>query len=174
MNTFFAANLLEHPLVVLLIIIAGALINWLAQRSQQQNEQREAQDDSSPSPPLREPGYERSPTTMWEDAEAAWQAETGAGQSPEPPTQTRVPPAVPRVHIRQQPAVDGYRKLPQPPDLRLKRLNEPGRRPAQTDGFERRRRPRSGERAFQWRDRKSVRQAFVASLVFGLPKGLEQ
>jgi hypothetical protein len=57
---------------------------------------------------------------------------------------------------------------------RFEQLNEAGRHPAMVVGHGRGRRSRAGSQAAgPWRSPRRARQAFVASLVFGPPKGLE-
>jgi hypothetical protein len=55
---------------------------------------------------------------------------------------------------------------------RFAQLNEQGRHPANVV-HARGRQSRAGTRLAAWRDPRNARQAFVASLVFGPPKGME-
>ena len=64
MNSFAAANLLENPLVLVLILLFGALSSWLMKRRQRNEEANQSEGEEllpssgSPSRPARQPDLE--------------------------------------------------------------------------------------------------------------------
>jgi len=215
MNTLFAASLFDNPWVLVVIVLVGALSQWLMKR--RQANQAENQPDGGE--PLSSPGQpqERSPREM--DLQEALRQLLGG----EPPPRAPQPPPIPPVMREAQPAnvwsdeeqfqpeqawrdetEETYEAArppaiqPAPPSRshsalarasatrieagkqneeavrRFEQLNEQGRHPATAVGIGRKRRSREGTRAIGLlRDHRTVRQAFVASLVFGPPKAFE-
>jgi hypothetical protein len=126
------------------------------------------------SPPLRPETGARSPAPLWKEAEAAAQTmPPSEGAEPPPREPRRTPP--PQVKPpRVAKASWTNRPLHQDGATRAQRLNKQAQGPpAQNIDPQHRRQRRTGEPATLWRDRESARRAFVASLVFGAPKGLE-
>jgi hypothetical protein len=194
MNSFFAAGLFDSQWVVVVIIVAGALINWLSKRREAQADKLSEGEEPPPSP--GKPAGEFN----LEDALRRLMGE-------EPPAQSPAPPPIPPAPRHEPPPVAAWheegsfqRGAPTAPPMRLppiaaaragvtavtvgeqqrqaarrfEQLNEQGRHPATVVGHGRRYRSRAGRRiASVWRDPRSARRAFVASLVFAPPKGLE-
>jgi len=181
LNLMFAAGLFDSPWVVAAIVIIGAFINWLSQwrqQKRQQEEERRARAGESESPP--KPSF---------DVEEALRRLLGEEESPKP---TPAPPPLP--HAEAPPVWQGRRVPPMlvsPPVIvaqRGEREFEPAKVQQQTIAQmvqvaeqvrqhqvarERVGRTRGSQWSGLWRDRSSVRRAFVGSLVFGPPKGLE-
>jgi hypothetical protein len=202
MNLIFAAGLFDSPLVVAVIIIVGALINWLSQRRQQK--QQDHQPEEKASPPVTKPQGEFNleetlRRLLGEEIPPASPApppipRTPHGQHPPPPPVWRGGPASPPMRTRVEDSTAASKPILLAPPiaiarpvavsvevgqsseqsaLRFEQLNEQGRHPATVIDHRHNRRLRTGVRSALWRDRQSVRRAFVASLVFGPPKGLE-
>ena len=215
MNTLFAASLFDSPWVILVIVLGGALSQWLMKRRQRNEaENRPDGDESLPSPGKPQ---ERSPREL--DLQEALRALLGG----EPPPRAPQPPPIPPVMRDAQAAEDwsdeeqfqpeqtwrdeaqeAY-EAARPPAIqtappsrahlalaranatrieaserqekaarRFEQLNEQGRHPAIVVNTGRGRRSREGTRAVALvRDARTVRQAFVASLVFDSPKAFE-
>lgn len=212
MNTLFAASLFDNPWVLVVIVLVGALSQWLMKR--RQANQAENQPDGGE--PLPSPGkpHERSPREL--DLQEALRQLLGG----EPPPRAPQPPPIPPVMRDALPAEgwsDEERFQPEqawmdepqdtyeadrPPAIqtappsrphsalarasvtalqtserheqavrRFEQLNEQGRHPATVVNTGRGGCSRAGTRAVALvRDSRTVRQAFVASLVFGQPK----
>lgn len=116
----------------------------------------------------------------WQDAEdfqpePAWREEVQERRAEARETTVQLPPL-----IRSTPVVPARADVPiRSPGVeqaraahRLATLTEAGARPA-TVVHGGARRLRAGARAAYWRNPRNAREAFVASLVFGPPKGLE-
>ncbi len=214
MNTLFAVSLFDSPLVILVIVLVGALSQWLMKR--RLKDQEASRGDGGESPPTHE-AQEQSPGQL--DLQEALRALLGGEPSPRAPQ----PPPIPRVMRDAQPAEGwtdeeqtqreqtwmneppGIPEAVRPPPIqtapplrphpalarasataiktsqqteeavrRFEQLNEQGRHPATVVNSERRERSRSVTQAVALvRDSRTVRQAFVASLVFGPPKAFE-
>lgn len=188
MMPLLAASLFDNPLVVVAIVIGGMIVNWLAQRRKAQ------QDAAEQSPADDEPKAANKPA---EEADLNEMLRRLLGGEPTPTSS--MPPVLPRAVAATQPPprlespwVDdseetppvmvaarkgvGSFAVPQTPEQaaeRFEQLNEQGRHPAKALDL-RRVRPGTGTRSARWRDRQKVREAFVASLVFAPPKGLEE
>ena len=218
MNTLIAASLFDNPWVLAVIVLVGALSQWLMKR--RQGNQAENQPDSDE--PLPSPGKPQEQSQRQLDLQEALRQLLGGEPTPRAPQ----PPPIPPVLRDAQPAEvwsDEPRKLsgqpeqtwmdePQetyegarPPTIqtappsrphpalarasatafksgeqkeeavrRFEQLNEQGRHPATVVDTGRGRRSRAGAQAVALvRDPGTVRQAFVASLVFGPPKAFE-
>ena len=206
MNLIFATGLFDSPWVVAVIIIVGAIINWLSQRRQakQQPGQRPEGDvppssnkpqaefnveemlrrllgeevpPPSPVPPPvpRTTQGERSlPPPIRQGAQEARTIRSGVKDSTQASKQTApVRQPSPMVVARSAGASFAVPQSPEQAMARFEQLNEQGRHPARALDLRPRHRSGAGARAALWRDRASMRRAFVASLVFGPPKGLE-
>lgn len=182
MNPFLAAGIFDQPWLVAVLVVAGAIINWLTQRRQAKQE-REAEargDDEAPAPPEK-PGQ----VPDIEEALRRLLGEETARPKPAPPPlppTTRPLPSLP-------PARTGGGKPPglvsspvavvlpvvtgavqEQAALRLAQVDQQVQRPIVS--LPRQRRSSGGWNSL-WRNRPNARRAFVASLVFGTPKGLE-
>lgn len=214
MNTFVAASLFDSPWVILVIVLGGALSQWLMKR-RQRNQADKRQDGDEPVPTVGA----HEPSQRQLDLQEALRQLLGG----EPPPRAPQPPPIPPVMRDAQPAEgwsDEEQFQPEPawmdeaqetyeaarppaiqtaapsrphPALarasataiktseqneeavrRFEQLNEQGRHPATVVNAGRGRRSRAGARAVALvRDARTVRQAFVASLVFGPPKAFE-
>jgi hypothetical protein len=192
MNGLLAVGLFDNPWVVVSIVIAGWLVNWLSKRRQ------EKQTDHRPE------GEDPSPSSGKPPGEFNWEEVIRRLMGEEPPAPA--PPRVPRAGRGEAPSAPDWQEeepfqparrpvSPVPPPLiavptanvtatavsgdeeaarRFEHFNEQGRHPATVIGHGRGYRSGVGKRAAsRWRDPRSARRAFVASLVFGTPKGLE-
>lgn len=186
MNQILAAGLFDQPWIVAVVIILGAVINWLSQRRQEKQQQREERQsqETAPVPPPK-------PQGEFEMEEALRRL---LGE--DPPRPNPAPPPIPRTVVAPPapPARPGRVTTPiiLPPPVAVALVDDELRkvsdvegqaalRFAQTDEQVQHHLVRSGPGARVrgskwsglWRDRASVRRAFVGSLVFGPPKGLE-
>jgi len=195
-NSVIAAGLFDSPWVVVVIVIVGAIMNWLSKRREQQAEDSAEGEQPSQSPPAGKPAREFN----LEDAVRRLMGE-------EPPAQSPLPPPIPPAARGESPPIAAWHeegsfqrgkqtapplRLPPIPAARavvteatigeqqqqaarrFEHLNEQGRHPATVIDQRREQRSRAGKRvASLWRDPRSARRAFVASLVFAPPKGLE-
>lgn len=214
MNTLFAASLFDSPWVLLVIVLGGALSQWLMKRRQgNQTDKRadggeplpvpKAQEHSqrpldlqealrqllggeppprAPQPPPIPPVMrDAQPAEVWSDEEQfqpepAWMdepQETYEAAHP-PAIQTAAPsrphPALARADAARLEAGERHEKAVR----RFEQLNEQGRHPATVVNTGRGRRSSTGARAVALvRDPRTVRQAFVASLIFDPPKAFE-
>jgi len=201
MYPILAAGLFDNPWIVAVIIVGGALINWLSQRRQAKQQGEPPPEGAAPTSPKK-----ASEEFNMEEALRRLLGEQVVPPSPAPPpiprasqeqrpaspAVRRVVPTAPPVRTRLEDSREGYMSVLSPPPIavarpvalsaqggtdsdraamRFEQLNEQGRHPAVAHGL--RRHSRSGAWGSLWRDRRSVRRAFVASLVFGPPKGLE-
>ena len=194
MNVLFAASLFDNPWVVAVLIVGSALASWLSKRRQQKQAGRPSEGDEPSLSPAKPPGEfnleetlrrlmgeessprvpgppplprtlesDRTPTPEWSYEEPFQPAE------PAPPT-VRQPSALARVSV----TVRENSQLEEQAALRFEQLNERGRHPAVVVNHAGQHLSRSGPRvATRWRDSRSVRQAFVASIVLAPPKSLE-
>jgi hypothetical protein len=191
MNLFFAAGIFENPWVIAVILIGSALANWLAQRSQHKKEELEKQGRSdTPDAPGKPSG----------DFDMEETLRRLLGEKPGPPA---APPSIPRAMpppIKSPGTEDDetYVQLPpvlaHPPIVPVSpaakaiapaRLMEAAARQYEAQGAPAGRTavvvgrgPARHSRAqtrpgWNWSSPGSARQAFVASLVFSPPKGLE-
>ena len=195
MNPLFASGLFDSPWLVAIIVIVGAISNWLTKRRQEkQAEQPHKGDEPAPAaskppgglnleealrrlmgeePPEPAPAPPRIPRAAQDEMPPipAWQEEEPlqpAGQTVPP---LRPPPiAVAQAGIAATAASEQQEQAA----LRFEQLNEQGRHPATVVGHGRGNRSRAGKRAAsRWRDPRSARQAFVGAMVFAPPKSLE-
>lgn len=192
MNSLFAAGLFDSPWLLAVLIIVGALASWLSKRRQEKGADARREGDE-PSPGSGEPPGELSleealrrlmgeeppvpppiprggrgglpPAPDWQEEEPFQPARRTVPPLP--------PPLIPVAQAGISPAVAGEQQ--EESVRRLEQLNAQGRHPATVVGHGRGYRSgvRSRRAASRWRDPRSARRAFVASLVFGTPKGLE-
>lgn len=183
MTPLLAANPLDNPLVLAAIVIGGMIVNWLAQR-------RKAQQENQPAPERHELPTPSQPPDKFnlEETLRELMGEEAAPRQPAPPPivqpaersqpqpeSAQFPSETPPTVAPKRAGVASF-AIPQTPEeaaLRFEQLSEQGRNPAKAQDLRRCHRPGSSARAALWSNREKVRQAFVASLVFGPPKGLE-
>jgi hypothetical protein len=177
----FIAGLFDSPWVVIAILVASGIANWLAQRRAQKAEENSTTDSETPQ--AATPGWQEKLRELLEEAQTQSQPRPTppAGGPPPllrrttPPEVVIVPPVIPpgetytATALRPPPVAIA---APRDTDYRdLKGLSSKAARPvlapAQVEI-----RPRSHLQEVL-RHPDTARQAFVASLVFGPPKGLE-
>lgn len=203
MDAIFAAGLFDSPWVVLAILVGSAVANWLAKRRQekqagQPDRQPEGAEPmpparpssgefdleetlrrlmgeesrpASPTPPVipRTPRPELPPTRGWPDEvmlpqEALRRPASATIPAPRPPV------ILPQVIITPREPVSEVDLA----EERFEQLAEQVKQPATVVTHKLRATARRGRRgAALWRDARSARRAFVASLVFAPPKSLE-
>jgi hypothetical protein len=186
----FAAGLFDGPWLIIAIAIISALANWLSKRRQQKEADRE-------SPPATAPATEEKKATDWEKAlrQLLGEEETPPQPSAPPPIPpVRRPPPPPLIQTGEEesePVVITLPPLRTPPIVSRPpvvvapvmresipvgpRVSTPTPvQPAMTvSDFTRTRRARGRRVNVPWRNPRYAREASVASLVFGPPKGLE-
>ena len=193
MNPLFASGLFDSPWMVAIIIIVGAISNWVTKRRQEKQAEQPPEGD--------EPAPTASKPTGGLNLEETLRRLMGE----EPPAPAPAPPRIPRAAQVELPPVsvaqarsierefDHYPLRPPPVVVaqasnttiaaseqqvqaarRFEQLNEQGRHPATVLGRGRENRSHAGKRAAsRWCDPRSARQAFVGSIVFAPPKSLE-
>jgi len=202
MNSFVAANILESPLVLLAILLLSSLYSWLMKKRQSnQEESRPAGDERRPSPgaqgrPEHAPNVQeilrrllggepppQLPPPLPFAVDGGEPPHVGRDEQQFDPQRTWMAGTQEAHEKARQPAHEAAERARQHAALahserrdkaarRFAQLNEQGRHPATVVSTARGR--RSGTRpASHWRDSRSVRRAFVASLIFAPPKGLE-
>jgi len=209
MNIFFASGLFDSPWVIAVIIVGGAVINWLTQRRQRKEEQKQQEPPQAGGPSPGAPPKAEREFDMEETLRRL------LGEEIVPPRPAEPPPVAPVAPPRPAPA--SPRPTIAPPPIRPRILEAPpasalvppmptARPPAsilpktasveaawqlETMALEREsqpepvlqttviaapmplRRSRGMRPGWNWRRRRSARQAFVASVVFSPPKGFE-
>jgi hypothetical protein len=202
MNSILAAGLFDNPWIVAVIILGGALVNWLSQRRQAKQQEHQPEEDAAPSPKKAQGEFDMEATLRRLLGEQSSPPAPAPPPIPRPPQGQRPPPppvwsggpTTPPVRTWMEDSNEASKPVRLPPAiavarpvatslefdtsseqaaLRFEQLNEQGRHPATVIDHGHTRRTRTGAKSALWRDRKSVRRAFVASLVFGPPKGLE-
>lgn len=214
MNTLIAASLFDSPWVLVVIVLVGALSQWLMKRRQRnQAENRPDGDEPLPSPreqkqsqrqldlqealrqllggesPPRAPQpppippamRDAQPAEVWSDEEQfqpeqAWMDEAQETyEAARPPTIQTAPPSRPHPALARASATAiKTSEHNEEAVRRFEQLIEQGRHPATVMNTGRGRRSRTGARVVALvRDPRTVRQAFVASLVFDPPKAFE-
>jgi hypothetical protein len=195
MNTSFAAGLIDNQWIVAVIVIVGALANWLSKRRQEKQAGHPPEDNEPLPASARPPGEfnleEALRRLMGEEPSAPVSATPpipGApqGELPTVPDwqeeesyqtarQTTPPLRPPHIAVAQASiAANTASEQQEEAARRFEQLNEQGRHPAKVVGHGSGNRSRAGKRAASpWRNTRSARQAFVASMVFAPPKSLE-
>ncbi len=201
MNALFAAGLFDSPWVIAAIVIGGAIANWLAKRRQEKQARNHPTGESPPPAASTPPGEFNLEETlrrlMGEEPPAPTPAPppliTRSTRRDLPPVQTATEikplppewmqqPARPASPVLRPPiAVATVSMLAREARLadaqavqRFEQLNEQGRHPAKVVTHTRQRAGSSSTRGMsRWRDVRSVRRAFVTSLVFAPPKSFE-
>jgi len=186
MNLIFVAGIFDQPWIVAVILIVGAFVNWLTQQrqaKQRQDTERRANEAAPETPQKPESAF---------DVEEALRRLLGE-EPPTPPPMPPSPPIIPKLPspppvwrgnlghpiLTATPAAVAV--PPERSTLLSDATGQAALRLAQADAqlehpkveVLRRRSAPSGAWTSLWRDRPSARRAFVASLVFGPPKGLE-
>ncbi|MFO1513006.1 MAG: hypothetical protein U1F83_08870 [Verrucomicrobiota bacterium] len=185
MNPILAAGLSDQPWIVAAVIIVGAVINWLSQRrqeKQQRPKERQSQ-EPAPVPPKNQGEF---------DMEEALRRLLGE----DTPRPNPAPPPIPRTGAAPPPPPARPRRVTTPivlpPPVAVALVDDELRKVSDVEGQAALRfaqtdeqiqhhlvrtgpgsRVRGSKWPGLWRDRASVRRAFVGSLVFGPPKGLE-
>jgi len=190
MNPLLAFGLFDSPWVVAAIVLGSMVANWLSKRRQEKEAERQSRENRPPSTSPGKPAQDF-------DLEETLRRLMGEEPPPKPPA----PPPVPRPVRRELPPEPTWvREMPtrpprptpspiRPPALpvaqplatdismgeaeqdaaiRIAQLSEQARRAVAATT--RKHSPRSPT---HWRNPRTVREAFVASLVFAPPKGLE-
>ena len=214
MNTLVAASLFDSPWVLVVIVLVGALSNWLMKRrlgnkaahrpdgdeplpapKAQEHSQRqldlqdalrqllggEPPPQAPPPPPLPPVMRDAQPSEVWSDEEQFQPEQTWVDETQEtyeaarPPAIQTAPPSRPHPALARASATAiKTSEHNEEAVRRFEQLNEQGRHPATVVNTGRGRRSRAGARAIALvRDPRMVRQAFIASLVFGPPKAFE-
>jgi hypothetical protein len=194
-NALFAAGVFDNPWVVAVIIIVGALANWLAKRRQEKQAESLSEDDEAPAPsgkpageinledvfrrlmgeepPASRPAPPPMPASHPSELRPRpeWQED-----EPIQPVRQNVPPVRPPLIGGSQPSVTttAVSEQLEQATRRFDELSEQGRHPATVTHLRHGHRLRGTRRtASRWRDPRSARQAFVAAMVFAPPKSLE-
>jgi hypothetical protein len=188
--------LFDNPWMVAVVVIVGALVNWLSKRREEKQAgpptEGEEPSPSAGKPPgaltleetLRRLMGEEPPAPMPAPPPIPDAARGGSPPAPdwekeEPfePVRQTVPPSRPPLPAVAQASVSAIATTVREQAeaaRRFEQFNEQGRHPATVVGHGRGYRSHAGKRAaVRWRDPRSARQGFVASLVFGPPKSLE-
>jgi hypothetical protein len=201
MNALFAAGLFDSPWVIAALVIGSAIANWLAKRRQEKQARNSPEDESPPPASSAPPGEFNLEETlrrlMGEEPPPPAPApppliprttrrdlppvQTPTEIKPLPPEWTRQA-ARPTEPVLRPPMAVAKSSVPtrvtsleiEQAEKRFDQLTEQVRRPATVVTHTRQRAGRSGARGrSRWRDVRSVRRAFVASLVFAPPKSFE-
>ena len=184
----------DNPWVVVVIVVISALANWLSKRreAKQADQQPEGDEPATESgkPPaefnledaLRRLMGEEKPAPAppplahairgSSSSEPEWEEE----EEPFQPVRQTVPPLLPPVISAAQTSFTATVVSEQLKEAarRFEQSSVQRSQPATVVRHSHGYRSRTGKRsASQWRDPRSARRAFVASLVFGTPKGLE-
>jgi len=199
MNALFAAGLFDSPWVIAAIVLGSALVNWLAKRRQEKQARDQPEVEETPpsaSQPAGEFNLEEALRRLMGEAAPsptpppliprAARRElppvlTQSGNEPRPlewmPDLAKPAAPVLRPPVVVTPVNVAEGEASRQDELsavRFEQLNELGRHPATVVSHTRQRRGRSDPRgASPWRAARSVRQAFVASLIFAPPKSFE-
>jgi hypothetical protein len=198
MNPQFAASLFDSPLLLALIVIGGAIANWLAKRRQEKQAGGkvpgeappppnkpsgevsleevlrrllggEPQETPAPPPLPGTPQAQPPPIDTWMEEEARRQDREWSGEDSEEEIQAAPAARPPRIAgaglavarpVAGEPAAQAT--------VSLTAISDQGHPPVAR--VEHR---RAGRQAAFWRNPKNARRAFVASVVFAPPKGLQ-
>lgn len=203
MNLQFAASLFDSPWLLVVFIIVGMISNWLMKRRQEKEQQdtenepppladkpksgfdledvlrrlidEESPAKPSPSPPpiIPRPTPSEAPPRDWEpdefiQPERDWQPMAREDRLEAPMAKPPPPPSPPLTIFQSHSATVSGDALTNVPAAANPLLNKSTHPPPALD-----RHAKRNTRATVWRNPHTARQAFVASLVFGPPKGLE-
>jgi type IV secretory pathway VirB10-like protein len=194
MNALFAAGLIDNQWLFAIIVIVGAVANWLSKRRQEKQAEQHPPESEETSPPSGKPAGEfnleealrrlmgeepslpvprpipHAPPSELPSA-PDWEEE----ESYQTARQTTPPLRPPRIAVAQAIiATTAASEQQEQAARRFEQLNEQARHPATVVSHVRAYRLHAGKRAASpWRNPRSARQAFVASLVFAPPKSLE-
>ncbi len=183
MNAFFAASLFDNPLVIAAIVLGGMFVNWISQRRKAAEADQSPLEQNQP-PTTGKPagGFDIEETLRQLLGEQAVPRQSTPPLIYPPAPKKTPPPRIIELSDETPKPVSTRRisssfAVPQTSEQaaeRFEQLNEQGRHPAKAQDLRRRHHPRAGSRAALWSNRQKLRQAFVASLVFGPPKSLEE
>jgi hypothetical protein len=202
MNSFVAASFLESPLLILVLIALSSLYSWLMKKRQSSREEKRPQGDEQPASPGAEGHAERglnlqevlrrllggdsfSPSPLppplpfgADDPEPSY---AGRNKQQFDPQQTwtaenreaydKARQTAHEAEQKQQAAALRYSEQREKAARRFAQLNAQAKLPATV--VRARVHRSSTQPASLWRDSRAVRRAFVASLIFAPPKGLE-
>jgi hypothetical protein len=181
MNAIVAASLFENPWVIAVILIVAGLANWLTQRrqqKQQEEQERQAEDAvrGAPAKPQRDFDVEETLRRLLGEELQPPRPVPGPVRPPIKPSSTEDDGFIQLPPVLAPPPI-----IPVPPAakaIEAARQVEAAAMPAGSVVVAGERRPARRSRArmrygWNWRDPNRARQAFVASLVFGPPRGLE-
>lgn len=196
MHPIFAVSIFDSPWIIVAIVLVSIISNWLSKRREAKEAEKKthgnqpppvssgqpAQDfdleetlrrlmgeeppPKAPAPPPLPPANRREvpPEPVWDEGEPA----RPSWQTPPPIRLPPLPAAPPRFTA---PVVGEQQREAA---RRFEQLNEQGRHPATVVGHGHKSSSASASRlASKWRHPRKARQAFVASIVFAPPKGLE-
>lgn len=175
---YILADIFDSPWVILMVILGGPLINWLTKRREEAK--------MHPEPEKKKEGTQEERAAMAEllrqlmgepPAKApvppplpAWEDED-EDEIMVPSNRRSSPPALPSTRGSTVQAINRDRELAK---QRVRQLKEEHRHLDVGAGYSKGRSVTKGKhKVSPWRDRKKARQAFVASLIFAPPKGLE-
>jgi len=203
MNTLFAAGFFDSPWLVVILVIVGAISNWLMKRRQE----KESEDRPEGEPPAL-PDKPKGEFNLEEALRGLLGEEPQPPPAPPPiphPTQAKPPRIEARMEEESQEPErvwveeggdDGVRTAPAARSSPIARTVSPvasavvgesaaqaaARLPAISEHADRptagvahglQHRPHASRRTAFWRDRRNARQAFVTSVIFAPPKGLQ-
>ena len=198
MTSFLAINLFDNPWLVVVIFLVSALADWLSKRRKAAQEPHPSEAEVPPPSPAKPQGE-----TSVEEALRRLVGEEPVAQAPTPPPILReagneLPPV--QTWREEQPFQTAKQTVPplrspiavatanaitaelieeqqehEQAARHFEQLNEQGRHPAMVHTHRAGRRSRADRRqaALAWRNPQRARDAFIASLVFAPPKGLE-
>lgn len=210
MSTIVVASLFESPWVLLVIVLVGALSQWLTKRRQASEADSRPDNDA----PLPSPGKSEERLQRELDLQEVLRQLLGGEpppRAPQPPPISPVMRDAPALEVGsdEEPVQPEHARMDKPQETyeaarpaaihtapsrpysasrsnatpitiseqsvrRFEPLVEHARHPAAMVTTGRERHSHGGARAIGWlRDHQTVRQAFVASLVFGPPKAFE-
>jgi hypothetical protein len=198
MNSIVAASLFDSPWVIAAFVIAGAAINWLSQRRQQKQERQKQEQEQRGGTPSAAPPKPAGEFDMEETLRRLLGEESLPPAAPSVPRP--VPPPIPRpvappprrfeegddeTYVQLPPVMAPKPAwvVPTPRAVAAARQVDAAAREASAAppapvapvinlGLVLRSRARK-RTSWNWGSQAGARQAFVASLVFGPPKGLE-
>jgi hypothetical protein len=171
MKFMAAANLFDNPLVLVAIVLFGALFSWLAKRRQAA---AEASSNESESPPSGERGH-ASQQPGWQDLVRQLLGDETLPPATSPPPISRAPHDRLTSPTRRSEDIPGGTNQDQDDAVRpVVAVEEQAEHLVRAVRAAPRPHASVGQGAVgRWHNRRIVRRAFVASLIFAPPKGLE-